>query len=260
MNNEKIEENQNSVFKENYIEGRNAVLEALRANDTKTPVDKLFVLKDCHDGPINTIVREAKKNNVIINFIDKDRLNKLAKTTKHQGVLAICAAYNYSTMNDIFSSHKNQNDSLVIVLDNIEDPMNLGAIIRTANIAGAAGVIIHSRHAALLSPAAVKASAGAVSHTPIVKHTNITSAIKELKDNGFWCVCADMDGESMYDIDLKGKVALIMGNEGKGVSRLAKEACDFVASIPMIGEIDSLNVSVATGVITYEILRQRGIK
>lgn len=244
--------------KENYIEGRNAVLEALRAKNSKTPVDKLFIQKDCHDGPINTIIREAKKNNVIINFVDKDRLNKIASSTKHQGVLAICAAYNYSTMEDIFNSPKlKEKDGLVIVADDIEDPMNLGAIIRTANVADAAGIIIHSRHAALLSPATVKASAGAVSYTPIVKHTNITNAIKELKDNGFWCVCADMHGTLMYDVDLKGRIALVVGNEGKGVSRLAKEECDFVASIPMSGEIDSLNVSVATGILTYEILRQR---
>ena len=248
---------QKDNYKENYIEGRNAVLEALRAKDSKTPVDKLFIQKDCNDGPINTIIKEAKKNNVIINFVDKDRLNKMASTAKHQGVLAVCAAYSYSTMEDIFNSSKLEKDGLVVVVDDVEDPMNLGAIIRTANIADAAGVIIHSRHAALLSPAAVKASAGAVSHTPIVKHTNITNAIKELKDNGFWCVCADMNGTLMYDIDLKGKIALVVGNEGKGVSRLAKEECDFIASIPMSGEIDSLNVSVATGILAYEILRQR---
>ena len=244
--------------RENYIEGRNAVLEALRAKKSKTPVDKLFIQKDCNDGPINTIIKEAKKSNVIINFVDKDRLNKMASTAKHQGVLAVCAAYSYSTMEDIFNSSKLKGkDGLVLVVDDVEDPMNLGAIIRTANIADAAGVIIHSRHAALLSPAAVKASAGAVSYTPIVKHTNITNAIKELKDNGFWCVCADMNGTLMYDIDLKGKIALVVGNEGKGVSRLAKEECDFIASIPMSGEIDSLNVSVATGILAYEILRQR---
>lgn len=245
-------------YKENYIEGRNAVIEALKSHNENRAIDKLFILKDCHDGPVNTIVREAKKKDIIINFVNKERLNQLSVSNKHQGVIAICSAYHYSSLEDILESPlANQTDSLVIVLDNIEDPMNLGGIIRTANIAGAAGVIIHNRHAALLNPAAVKASAGAVSHTPVAKHGNITQAVKELQEHGYWCVCADMNGTAMYEVPLTGKIALVIGNEGNGVSRLVKESCDFIASIPMQGEIESLNASVSAGILMYEIIRQR---
>lgn len=244
--------------KENYIEGRNPVLEALKSHNEKIAIDKLFILKDCHDGPINTIVREAKKKDIIIHFVNKDRLNQLSVSKKHQGVVAICSAYKYASFEEILSSPlASKENSLILVLDNIEDPMNLGGMIRTANCVGAAGVIIHNRHAALLNPAAVKASAGAVSHTPVAKYPNITQAVKRLRENGYWCVCADMDGKPMYEIPMTGKIALIIGNEGEGVSRLVKEACDFVASIPMQGDIESLNASVSTGVLCYEILRQR---
>lgn len=252
---------ENKSCKENYIEGRNAVMEALKAHNQNIAIDKLFILKDCHDGPINSIVREAKKRDIILHFVNKDRLNQLSVSNKHQGVVAICSAYHYASLNDILQSPLAvQKDSLIIVLDNIEDPMNLGGIIRTANIVGAAGVIIHNRHAALLNPAAVKASAGAVSYTPVAKHENITRAVKELQEHGYWCVCADMDGKPMYDLPLTGKIALVIGNEGSGVSRLVKESCDFTASIPMYGNIDSLNASVSAGILCYEIIRQRSFK
>lgn len=245
-------------YKENYIEGRNAVIEALKSHNENIAIDKLFILKDCHDGPVNTIVREAKKKDIIINFVNKERLNQLSVSNKHQGVIAICSAYRYASLDDILETPlANMDNSLIIVLDNIEDSMNLGGIIRTANIAAAAGVIIHNRHAALLNPAAVKASAGAVSYTPVAKHGNITQAVKELQEHGYWCVCADMNGTSMYEVPLTGKIALVIGNEGSGVSRLVKESCDFVASIPMQGEIESLNASVSAGILMYEIIRQR---
>lgn len=266
INNDKLEganfaNSKEGSYKENYIEGRNAVIEALKSTDDKITVDKLFVLKDCHDGPINTIVREAKKQGIITNFVSKDRLNQLSASGKHQGVIAVCAAYSYSTLDEILNSPlANAQDAMIIVLDNIEDPMNLGGILRTANIAGAAGLIIHNRHAALLTPSAVKASAGAVSYTPVAKCVNISNAIKELQDRGYWCICSDMDGELMYNVNMLGKIALVIGNEGKGVSRLVREACDHVAAIPMSGDIESLNASVSAGILMYEALRQRRFK
>lgn len=248
------------VVKENYIEGRQPVLEALRADKDKITIDKLFILKGAFDGPINTIVREAKKQGIIVNFVNADRLSQLSNSGKHQGVVAVCSAYRYSSIEEILASDSaNSKDSIIIVLDDIEDPGNLGAIIRTANTVNSAGVIIHSRHAALLTPSAVKASAGAVSYTPVAKCANISQALDTLKKHGFWCVCADMEAESMYNVKLDGKIALVIGNEGKGVSRLVKENCDLSASIPMLGEIQSLNASVAAGILMYEVIRQRSL-
>ena len=237
------------------IEGRNAVIEALRAGK---PIDKLFVLDGCQDGPVRTIVREAKKHDTIINFVAKERLDQLSETKKHQGVIAYAAAYEYSELEDIFAlAEKKGEDPFVILLDNIEDPHNLGAIIRTANLAGAHGVIIPKRRAVGLTATVAKTSAGAINYTPVVKVTNLAKTMEELKDRGLWFVCADMDGTTMYNLDLKGPIGLVIGNEGEGVSKLVKENCDMVASIPMKGDIDSLNASVATGVLTYEIVRQR---
>ncbi|MEE1315020.1 MAG: 23S rRNA (guanosine(2251)-2'-O)-methyltransferase RlmB [Faecalimonas sp.] len=237
------------------IEGRNAVIEAFRAGK---PIDKLFVLDGCQDGPIRTIVREAKKHDTILKFVTKDRLDQLSETKKHQGVIAYAAAYEYSELEDIFSlAEKKGEDPFVILLDNIEDPHNLGAIIRTANLAGAHGVIIPKHRAVGLTATVAKTSAGALNYTPVVKVTNLAKTMEELQKKGLWFVCADMDGESMYRLNLKGPIGLVIGNEGEGVSRLVKEHCDFVASIPMKGDIDSLNASVAAGVLAYEIVRQR---
>ena len=237
------------------IEGRNAVLEAFRSGK---PVDKLFVLDGCQDGPVRTIVREAKKHDTILNFVSKERLDQLSETGKHQGVIAHAAAYEYSEIEDMFAlAEKRGEDPFFILLDNIEDPHNLGAIIRTANLAGAHGVIIPKRRAVGLTATVAKTSAGALNYTPVAKVTNLAKTMEELKERGLWFVCADMGGEMMYRMNLKGPIGLVIGNEGSGVSRLVREKCDMTASIPMKGDIDSLNASVAAGVLAYEIVRQR---
>ena len=243
-------------YEELKIEGRNAVLEAFRSGKT---IDKLFVLDGCKDGPVQTILKEAKKHDTIVNFVAKERLDQLSETKKHQGVIAMAAAYEYATVEDILQNAKDKGEApFIILLDNIEDPHNLGAIIRTANLAGAHGVIIPKRRAVGLTGTVAKTSAGAINYTPVAKVTNLTNTIKELKEEGLWFVCADMGGTTMYELDLKGPIGLVIGSEGEGVSNLVKENCDFVASIPMKGDIDSLNASVAAGVLAYEILRQRG--
>ncbi len=237
------------------IEGRNAVLEAFRSGKC---VDKLFILDGCQDGPVRTIVREAKKHDTLVQFVDKERLTQLSQTGRHQGVIAYTAAYEYAQVEDMLALAKERGeDPFLILLDDIEDPHNLGAIIRTANLAGAHGVIIPKRRAVGLTATVAKTSAGAINYTPVAKVTNLTKTMKELKEKGLWFVCADMGGESMYKLNLTGPIGLVIGNEGEGVSRLVKETCDFVASIPMKGDIDSLNASVATGVLAYEIVRQR---
>ncbi len=242
-------------YEEFTIEGRNAVLEAFRSGKT---IDKLFVLDGCKDGPIMTITREARKHNTIINYVNKDRLDNMSSTGKHQGVIAYAAAYEYAEVEDILNNAKEKGEPpFIFILDNIEDPHNLGAIIRTANLCGAHGVIIPKRRAVGLTATVARTSAGALNYTPVAKVTNIGNTIEELKEQGLWFVCADMGGEVMYKLDLKGPIGLVIGNEGEGVSRLVKEKCDFVASIPMKGDIDSLNASVAAGVLAYEIVRQR---
>lgn len=240
------------------IEGRNAVLEAFRSGKC---VDKLFILDGCQDGPVRTIAREARKTDTIINYVSKERLDQLSETHAHQGVIAQVAAYDYSTVDEILASAEEKGEPpFLILLDNVEDPHNLGAIIRTANLAGAHGVIIPKRRAVGLTSTVAKTSAGAINYTPVAKVTNIVRTIEELKEKGIWFVCADMGGETMYDLDLTGPMGLVIGNEGEGVSRLVREACDFTASIPMKGDIDSLNASVAAGVLAYEIVRQRLVK
>ena len=237
------------------IEGRNAVIEAFRSGKT---IDRLFILDGCQDGPILTIKREARKQDTIIKYVEKDRLDQMSTTGKHQGVIAVSAAYDYSDLEDIFKLAEEKGEPpFVILLDNIEDPHNLGAIIRTANIVGAHGVIIPKNRAVGLTATVARTSAGALNYTPVVKVTNLATTIEDLKKRGLWFVCADMDGTVMYDLDLKGPIGLVIGNEGEGVGRLVKEKCDFVASIPMQGDIDSLNASVALGVLAYEIRRQR---
>ena len=237
------------------IEGRNAVLEAFRSGKC---VDKLFILDGCQDGPVRTIAREARKTDTIINYVSKERLDQLSETHAHQGVIAQVAAYDYSTVDEILARAEEKGEApFLIILDNVEDPHNLGAIIRTANLAGAHGVIIPKRRAVGLTSTVAKTSAGAINYTPVAKVTNIVRTIEELKEKGIWFVCADMGGESMYKLNLTGPMGLVIGNEGEGVSRLVREACDFTASIPMKGDIDSLNASVAAGVLAYEIVRQR---
>lgn len=242
-------------YEELTIEGRNAVIEAFRSGK---PIDKLFVLDGCMDGPVRTILREAKKHDTIINYVAKERLDQLSETGKHQGVVAFAAAYEYAQVEDMLKMAEEKGEPpFLILLDNIEDPHNLGAIIRTANLAGAHGVIIPKRRAAGLTATVAKASAGALNYTPVAKVTNLGKTIDELKEKGIWFVCADMAGETMYQQNLTGPIGLVIGNEGEGVSRLIREKCDFTVSIPMFGDIDSLNASVAAGVLAYEIVRQR---
>lgn len=242
-------------YEELTIEGRNAVLEAFRSGKT---IDKVFVLEGCQDSPIKTILREAKKHGTMVKFVSKDRLDNMSETKKHQGVIAYAAAYNYATVEDILAkAEENGEPPFIFLLDGIEDPHNLGAIIRTANLAGAHGVIIPKNRAVGLTATVAKTSAGALNYTPVAKVTNLSATMKELKKQGLWFVCADMDGEVMYRQNLTGPIGLVIGNEGDGVSKLVRENCDFTASIPMKGDIDSLNASVAAGVLAYEIVRQR---
>lgn len=242
-------------YREEIIEGRNAVIEAYRAGKC---IDKVFILDGCQDGPVLTVKREAKKAGSLIKYVEKARLDQLSETGKHQGVIAYTAAYDYAEVSDILQAAKDNNeDPFIVILDNIEDPHNLGAIIRSAHQAGAHGVIIPKNRAVGLTATVARTSAGALNYIPVAKVTNLSKTIEELKNNGLWFVCADMDGELMYDLNLKGPIGVVIGSEGEGVSRLVKEKCDFIASVPMKGKIDSLNASVAAGVLCYEIVRQR---
>ena len=242
-------------YEELTIEGRNAVLEAFRSGKT---IDKLFVLDGCQDGPVKSIVREAKKHDTIVSYVQKERLDQMSETGHHQGVIAFAAAYEYAEVDDLLKAAEEKGEPpFLLLLDGIEDPHNLGAIIRTANLAGAHGVIIPKRRAVGLTATVARTSAGALNYTPVAKVTNLAATIEELKKKGMWFVCADMGGETMYRLNLTGPIGLVIGNEGEGVSRLVREKCDMIASIPMKGDIDSLNASVAAGVLAYEIVRQR---
>ncbi len=250
-----MSEKKDSITKEFIIEGRNAVIEAFRSGKT---IDRLFLLDGCQDGPIMTIKREASKHNTLVKYVAKERLDQMSETGKHQGVIAQAAAYEYAEVEDILQAAKDKNEPpFIFLLDNIEDPHNLGAIIRTANLAGAHGVIIPKNRAVGLTATVARTSAGALNYTPVAKVTNLAKTIEDLKKEGLWFVCADMGGTTMYQLDLKGPIGLVIGNEGEGVGRLVKEKCDMIASIPMKGDIDSLNASVAAGVLAYEIVRQR---
>ena len=243
------------TYGEFTIEGRNAVIEAFRSGRT---IDKLYILDGCQDGPVMTVKREAKKQDTIIKYVTKERLDQLSETGKHQGVIAVAAAYSYAEVEDILGKARGKGEPpFLFLLDNIEDPHNLGAIIRTANLAGAHGVIIPKNHAVGLTAVVARTSAGALNYTPVAKVTNLSRTIEDLKREGIWFVCADMDGTTMYEMDLKGPIGLVIGSEGEGVSRLVKEKCDMVAAIPMKGDIDSLNASVAAGILAYEVVRQR---
>ena len=242
-------------YEEYTIEGRNAVIEAFRSGKT---IDKLYVLDGCQDGPVRTIVREAKKHDTLIQFVTKERLDQLSSTGKHQGVLAQAAAYEYASVEDILAKAEEKGeDPFIILLDGIEDPHNLGAILRTANLSGAHGIIIPKRRAVGLTAVVARTSCGAINYTPVAKVTNLKKTMDELKEKGLWFVCADMDGTKMYDLNMTGPIGLVIGSEGEGVSRLVRENCDMIASIPMKGDIDSLNASVAAGVLLYEAYRQR---
>ena len=237
------------------IEGRNNIKEAFRAQMT---IDKLFVQDGLKDAPVRAIVSMARKAGTIVNFVEKDVLEGMTKTGAHQGVIAYASAVTYASVEEILSEAEAKGeDPFILILDEIEDPHNLGACIRSANVAGAHGVIIPKRHAATVNGTAAKASAGAVHHTKVARVANITQTIEELKAKGIWIICADMGGKPMYELDFKGPVALVIGNEGSGVRQLVREHCDFIASIPVRGEIESLNASVAAGILLYEVVRAR---
>lgn len=241
--------------KEFMIEGRNAVIEAFRAGKS---IDRVYILDGCQDGPVMTVKREAARRDVPIKYVARERLDQLSETGRHQGVIAQAAAYEYAEVEDMLRTAREKGEApFLFLLDNIEDPHNLGAIIRTANLAGAHGVIIPKNRAVGLTATVARTSAGALNYTPVAKVTNLSKTIEELKKEGLWFVCADMDGTTMYDLDLKGAIGLVIGSEGEGVGRLVKEKCDMTAAIPMKGDIDSLNASVAAGVLAYEIVRQR---
>ena len=240
---------------ENRIEGKNAVLECLNA---KRGIKKLFVLKSLKDNKINSVIDDLKRTGTIVKFVERDELDNMAETRAHQGIIAEAEDYKYVEVSDILDYAKSKNeDPFVVILDEIEDPHNFGAIIRSAECVGAHGIIIKNRNQAMVTATVVSASAGASEHMRIARVTNISKTIEELKDDGMWFACADMDGTEMTKTNLKGSIGLIVGNEGSGVSRLVKEKCDFIVKIPMKGHIDSLNVSVATGILLYEINRQR---
>lgn len=242
-------------YEELTIEGRNAVIEAFRSGKT---IDKIFLLDGSQDGPLRTILREAKKTDTIITFVKKERLDQMSETGKHQGVIAFSAAYEYGTVEEMLAKAERKGEApFLVLLDNIEDPHNLGSILRTANQAGAHGIIIPKRRAVGLTATVAKASAGAINYTPVAKVTNLVQTMEMLKKQGMWFVCGDMEGDSMYQLNLTGSIGLVLGNEGAGVSRLVREKCDFSASIPMFGDVDSLNASVAMGILSYEIVRQR---
>ncbi|MCI8730278.1 MAG: 23S rRNA (guanosine(2251)-2'-O)-methyltransferase RlmB [Lachnospiraceae bacterium] len=237
------------------IEGRHAVAEALRAG---RPVDKLYVLDGCKDGPVSSIVKAAKKGDALVQFVSRERLDQLSETKKHQGVIARMAAYEYASVEEILAKAEKQGEPpFVFLLDGVEDPYNLGAVVRTADQVGAHGVIIPKNRAVGLTASAARASAGALNYIPVARVTNLARTVEQLKKQGIWFVCADMGGQPMYQVDMKGSLGLVVGGEGEGVSRLVREACDYTASIPMKGHVDSLNASVAAGVLAYEAFRQR---
>ena len=244
------------MYRELLIEGRNPVLEALRSHRS---TDKLYIQDGAHDNALGSILKEVKTHSECkVKFVGKEELDRMSETGRHQGVIAVCAAYDYAEIDDMLKTAEEKGeDPFLILLDGIEDPHNLGAIIRTANLAGAHGVIIREDRAAGLTATVARASAGAVNYTPVAKVTNLNDTIKKLKEKGLWFVCADMGGETMYRLNLTGPVGLVIGNEGNGVSRLVSKNCDMIASIPMKGDIDSLNASVAAGVLAFEIVRQR---
>lgn len=245
-------------YTESQIEGRNAVIEALRAGKT---IDKLYILDGCQDGPMQTIKREARKHDCMVKYVEKERLDQISQTGKHQGVIAVVAAYEYVEVEDILQAAKESGrPPFLFLLDGIEDPHNLGAIIRTAYQAGAHGVIIPKNRAVGLTATVARTSAGALNYLPVAKVTNMAKTIEALKKEGIWFACADMDGDVMYDVNLTGPMGLVIGSEGEGVSRLVREKCDYLVSIPMEGKLDSLNASVAAGVLAYEIVRQRRTK
>ena len=240
---------------EDIIYGKNPVIEAFRAGKE---IERLYVQEKANDAGIQTALREAKKRGIQVKFMPVAKLDELSEGGKHQGIIARVAAYRYASLDEIFEkAEKAGEPAFILLLDGITDPHNLGAIIRSANLAGAHGIIIPKDNACSLNSTVAKTSAGAINYTPVARVTNLTRTIDDLKQRGVWFAAAVIDGESMYDTDLRGPIGLVIGNEGKGVSRLVGEHCDMKVSIPMKGDIDSLNASVAAGVLAFEVARQR---
>ncbi|MCR3954702.1 MAG: 23S rRNA (guanosine(2251)-2'-O)-methyltransferase RlmB [Gudongella sp.] len=242
-------------MKEMYVSGRNPVMELLKSDKQ---VDKLYVLKGDLKGSINKIMGKAKDMGIVIQQVDKNKLDSMADGNAHQGVVALVTGYEYSEVKDMLQLAKGRNESpFILVLDGIEDTHNLGAIIRTAECAGVHGVVIPKRRAAMVNQTVYKSSAGAVEHMMVAQVGNISQTIEDLKKEGLWVYGADMDGENQYfRTELKGAIALVIGNEGKGLSRLVKEKCDVLVKIPMTGKVGSLNASNAASILIYEVVRQ----
>lgn len=243
---------------EDKVIGRNPVLEAIKSGRT---IEKILIKKGHREGSVLPIIRKAKEMGIVIQEADHHKLDLIAEGENHQGIVAFVSSYTYKSIDDILDNARSKNEPpFVIICDKITDPHNLGAILRTANCAGVHGIIIPKRGSAGLNSAAVKTAAGAAEYTPVAKVTNIASAIDKLKNEGLWIAAADMDGQKMYDADLTGAIGIVIGSEGEGIGRLVKEKCDFTVSIPMLGDINSLNASVAAGVLVYEALRQRNAR
>ena len=237
------------------IEGRNPIIEALRSDRA---IDKIMISNSSKEGSIKKIIGMAKEKNIVIQYVDKHKLDEISTSHSHQGVIAVVSDYKYYELSDLLEiAKKKGEDPFFIILDEITDPHNLGTIIRTADAVGAHGVIIPKRRSVHITSVVAKASAGAVEYVPVCKVTNIVNTIKQLKKEGLWIAAADMDGEVFYEQNLTGPLALVIGSEGFGVSRLVKQNCDFVVKMPMIGNVSSLNASVAGGILLYEIFRQR---
>lgn len=251
-----MQKKDNEFLREDQLEGRNPVLEALKSG---REIDKILVLKGQREGSIKKIISLAREQKIVVQQVEKPKLDKISSTGAHQGVIAFVAMRQYVDVEDILSKAEERNEEpFVILIDEITDPHNLGSILRTANAAGAHGVIIPKRRTVGLTAVVAKASAGAIEYVPVAKVANLAQTIDLLKEKGLWIVGADMSGEhNFYKADLKGPIGLVIGNEGKGIGRLVKEKCDFLVKIPMKGEIESLNASVAGAIIMYEILRQR---
>lgn len=241
---------------ENQIEGKNPILEALRSD---RDIQRIVVTKGVQDRKIQEILNRAASKKIKVQEVDKRDIERMAKTPAHQGIIAIVAPYRYVDIGDIMERAQALGESpFILILDHLNDPHNFGAIIRTAEACGVHGVIIPKRRAVAVTPAVVKASAGAVEHMPIAKVANIANTIDRLKEMGLWIAGASMEGEVYTSHDFKGPIGIVIGSEGEGISRLVKEKCDFLLSIPMKGQVKSLNASVAASVLMYEAVRQRG--
>ena len=238
------------------IEGRNAVTEALRAG---TNIDKIFIMKGEVDAALGHIASAARQKGIVVADADKNKLDKMSRTHAHQGVIAVAAVREYVSVEDILQIARDKGEQpLIVVCDELSDPHNLGAVIRTAECAGAHGVVIPKRRSAGLTAVVAKTSAGAVSHVPVARVANLPSLLKDLKKQGLWIFGTAADGTtSLYDADLKGPAVIVIGSEGDGMSRLVSETCDFLVSIPMKGRISSLNASAAAAILLYEAVRQR---